>query len=190
MTKAPFVAEWVQVGVGLFQWGKKAAYWKAAKGWWASRQGHEGIRGPFRTPGAAQKWAEEPFREQHRMAQEKRREEERQALEERRLKRAAKQAREAAQAEAHEAKERLTWNGLPPEERKVQVGQVWAMKDPRFEQHEILVVEVKKTIAVVQARDSKATSWKGLAQEPRTLGHLPKVYRLVGKAKVSAPFKP
>jgi len=189
MTRTPFVAEWVQVGTGLFQWGKKAAYWKAAKGWWASRQGHDGIKGPFRTPGGAQTWAEEPFREQHRLAQEKLRNEARQALEARSQKRAAKQARETAQTEAHEAKELLTWNGLPLAERKVQVGQVWAMKDPRFEQHQILVVEVKKTIAVVQVRNSKATPWKGQPQEPRTLGHLPKVYRLVGSAKVPAQPK-
>jgi hypothetical protein len=101
MTRTPFVAEWVQVGAGLFQWGKKAAYWKATKGWWASRQGHEGIQGPFRTPGSAQKWAEEPFREQHRLMQEKRRDEARQVIEERGRKRAAKQAREAAHADAH-----------------------------------------------------------------------------------------
>lgn len=189
MTRTPFVAEWTQVGTGLFQWGKKAAYWKAAKGWWASRQGHEGIRGPFRTPGAAQKWAEEPFRDQHRLAQDKLREEARQAQEERSRKRAAKQAREDALAEAHEAKELLTWNGLPKEERKMQAGQVWAMKDPRFEGHQILLVEVKKTIAVVLARDSKATPWKGLSTESRTLDHLPKVYRLVGAAKVPAAPK-
>ena len=75
MAKAPFVAQWVQAGADIFQWGRKAAYWKGKKGWWASRQDVEGIKGPFRTPGAAQTWAEEPFRAQHRLAQQKLRDE-------------------------------------------------------------------------------------------------------------------
>jgi len=184
MARTPFVAEWIQAGASLFQWGKKAAYWKATKGWWASRQGSEGIQGPFRTPDGARKWAEAPFREQHRLAEAKRREAANQAQEARRLKVVEKKARDAARAEAKETRERSTWNGLPLEARRVQVGQVWAMKDPRFEQHQILVVEVKKTIAVVQVRESRSTPWKGLPQEARTLGHIPKVYRLVGMAKV------
>jgi uncharacterized protein with von Willebrand factor type A (vWA) domain len=186
MAKAPFVAQWVQAGADIFQWGRKAAYWKGKKGWWASRQDVEGIKGPFRTPGAAQTWAEEPFRAQHRLAQQKLRDEAQQALEGRKAKRAAQQAREAELAQEREARDLLTWKGLPPEARKVAPGQVWAMRDPRFEQHLILVVEVKKTIAVVLARDSKATPWKGLAREPRTLATLPRLYRLAGTAKVPA----
>ncbi len=186
MAKAPFVAQWVQAGADIFQWGRKAAYWKGKKGWWASRQDVEGIKGPFRTPGAAQKWAEEPFREQHRQAQQKLRDEAQQALEGRKAKRAAQQAREAELAQEREARDLLTWKGLPPEARRVEPGQLWTMRDPRFEQHQILVVEVKKTIAVVLARDSRATPWKGLSPESRTLSHLPRLYRLAGTAKVPA----
>lgn len=186
MPKPPFTAEWVQAGADIFQWGRKAAYWKGKKGWWASRQGTEGIKGPFRTPGAAQKWAEEPFRDLHQAAQQKARDAVKQAQEQRKARRAAQQAREVERTQAQEAKALAVWNGLPAEARKVQPGQVWAMKDPRFEQHQVLVVEVKKTIAVVLARESRTTPWKGLAGEPRTLAHLPRLYRLVGEAKVPA----
>ena len=58
------------------------------------------------------------------------------------------------------------------------------LKDPRFEHHEILVLEVKKKIAVVHARSTKSTPWKGLNREPRTLSHLPRLYRLLGHATV------
>jgi hypothetical protein len=189
MARAPFTADWVQAGVETFQWGKKAAYWKGHKGWWASRQGSDGIKGPFRTPGAARKWAEEPFREQHRIAQQKERDQALRATETKRAKLASQKARALALAEAREAKDLVTWNGLPVEARVVQPGQVWVMKDPRFEQHQILVVEVKKKIAVVLAKDSTGTPWRGLAREPRTLGHLPRLYRLVGLAKVPGPPK-
>ncbi|MBP7618168.1 MAG: hypothetical protein KA743_06620, partial [Geothrix sp.] len=129
-------------------------------------------------------WAEEPFRAQHRLAQQKLRDEAQQALEGRKAKRAAQQARETELTQEREARDLLTWNGLPAEARKVAPGQVWAMRDPRFEQHQILVVEVKKTIAVVLARDARSTPWKGLAPESRTLTHLPRLYRLTGAAKV------
>lgn len=184
MANAPFEAEWVQAGADIFQWGRKAAYWKGKKGWWASRQGVEGIQGPFRTPGAAQKWAEEPFRERHRQAQQKLKEQAQRAVESRKAQRAAQQARAAEAAQQREVRELDTWNGLPAEARRVSAGQVWAMRDPRFEQHQVLVVEVKKTIAVVLARDARSTPWKGLPQESRTLAHLPRLYRLVGMAKV------
>ncbi|HJW71325.1 MAG TPA: hypothetical protein VJ486_00595 [Geothrix sp.] len=189
MARTPFNAEWVQAGADICQWGRKAAYWKGKKGWWASRQNFEGIKGPFRTSGAAQKWAEEPFREQHRLAQQKIRDAAQQAVEARKTKLAAQKARTLALAQMREASDLVTWNGLPAEARLVKPGQIWAMKDPRFAEHQILVIEVKKTIAVVHARDSKATPWKGLAREPRTLSHLPRLYQLVGMAKVPAPSK-
>ena len=186
MAKTPFDPQWFQAGADIFQWGRKAAYWKGRKGWWASRQDVEGIKGPFRTPGAAQKWAEEPFREQHRQAQLKLREEALQAQEGRKARRTAQQERVLNQALEREARDRATWNGLPAEARKVEPGQVWAMRDPRFEQHQILVVEVKRTIAVVLARGARSTPWKGLIPESRTLTHLPRLYRLAGGAKVPA----
>ena len=184
MAKTPFTAQWIQAGADIFQWGRKAAYWKGRKGWWASRQDVEGITGPFRTPGAAQKWAEEPFREQHRVAQQKLRDGAQQVLDRRRTRVAAQKAHAVELAQAREAKELITWKGLPVEARKVEPGQVWALRDASHGKHQILVVEVKKTIAVVQARDSKATPWKGLTREPRTLTHLPRLYRLVGKTRV------
>lgn len=187
MAKSPFVTHWVQAGADIFQWDRKAAYWKGKQGWWASRQDVAGIKGPFRTPGAAQKWAEEPFREQHRKAQQELRAEAERTLAARKEKLAAQKARALAQAEAREARDLVTWKGLPAEARVVQPGQVWAMRDPRFEARQVLVVEVKKTIAVVLARDSEAMPWKGLARESRTLGHLPRLYRLVGAARVPKP---
>ncbi len=184
MARAPFTAKWVQAGANIFQWGRKAAYWKGKKGWWASRQDFEGIKGPFRTPGSAQKWAEEPFRVKHREVQQKLRDEAQQALEDRRTRHAAKKVHAAELAQARELKDLVTWQGLPAEARIIQAGQVWVLKDPRFEHHEILVVEVKKKIAVVHARSTKSTPWKGLNREPRTLSHLPRLYRLLGQANV------
>jgi hypothetical protein len=184
MARTPFTAKWVQAGANIFQWGRKAAYWKGKKGWWASRQDFEGIKGPFRSPGSAQKWAEEPFREKHRATQQKLREEAQQALEDRRTRHAAKKVHAAELAQARELKDLATWQGLPAEARIIQGGQVWVLKDPRFEHHEILVVEVKKKIAVVHARSTKTTPWKGLNREPRTLSHLPRLYRLLGQANV------
>jgi hypothetical protein len=186
MARTPFTAEWVQAGSGIFQWGRQAAYWKAAKGWWASRKGHEGIQGPFRTAAAAQRWAEEPFREAHRAKALALRAEARRVEEGRTAKREAQKARVAERLRLGEEQELNTWNGLPPEARKVQAGQVWALRNPKHASHQVLVVEVKKTLAIVLARDSRATPWKGLALEPRTLGHLPKLYRLVGAAKIPA----
>ena len=186
MARAPFTAKWVQAGANIFQWGRKAAYWKGKKGWWASRQDFEGIKGPFRTPGSAQKWAEEPFRVKHREVQQKLRDEAQQALEDRRTRHAAKKVHAAELAQARELKDLVTWQGLPAEARIIQAGQVWVLKDPRFEHHEILVVEVKKKIAVVHARSTKSTPWKGLNREPRTLSHLPRLYRLLGQANVPA----
>ena len=184
MARAPFTAKWVQAGANIFQWGRKAAYWKGKKGWWASRQDFEGIKGPFRTPGSAQKWAEEPFRVKHREVQQKLRDEAQQALEDRRTRHAAKKVHAAELAQARELKDLVTWQGLPAEARIIQAGQVWVLKDPRFEHHEILVLEVKKKIAVVHARSTKSTPWKGLNREPRTLSHLPRLYRLLGQANV------
>jgi hypothetical protein len=183
MARTPFTAAWLQVGPTLFQWGKQAAYWKGAKGWWASRKGYEGIQGPFRTPGAAQRWAEEPFREAHRARELAARAKLAEAKGKKAAQKEAKREREAERAQAREAQALITWKGLPPEERVVRPGQVWALRDPRHAQ-QILVVEVKKTIAVVLAREGRSTPWKGLPRGPRTLGHLPKLYRLVGTAKV------
>lgn len=185
MARTPFTAEWAQAGSGIFQWGRQAAYWKGAKGWWASRQGHEGIEGPFRTPGAAQKWAEEPFREAHRAREQAAREKAREAEARKAARKEARRARETEDAQNREAQALATWNGLPAEGRKVAPGQVWVLRDPRNAGHQVLVVEVKKTNAVVLAREDGAP-WKGRALETRTLGHLPKLYRLVGSARVPA----
>jgi hypothetical protein len=189
MARTPFTAAWLQIGPSLFQWGKLAAYWKGAKGWWASRKGYEGIQGPFRTPGAAQRWAEEPFREAHRTRELAAREKLAESKEKKAAQKAAKHEREAAHAQAREAQALVTWKGLLAEARVVRSGQVWALRDSRHATQQILVVEVKKTIAVVLARPDKGTPWKGLSREPRTLSHLPKLYRLVGTAKVPASSK-
>ena len=184
MARTPFTAEWVQAGADIYQWGRQAAYWRGSKGWWASRQGHEGIQGPFRTPGAAQKWAEGPFREAHRAKELALREKAQQAEAGRIARRETQRARLAERARVLEEQARATWNGLPPEARQVEAGQVWALRDARHGSHQVLVVEVKKTNAVVLAREGKGTPWKGLTPEARTLGHLPKLYRLIGTAKV------
>lgn len=186
MARTPFTAEWVQAGSGIFQWDKQAAYWKGAKGWWASRKGHDGIQGPFRTPGAAQRWAEEPLRAAHRAKEAADREKARAMEASKVARRNARLARDEAREQAREAAALDTWNGLPLEERLVRAGQVWALRDPRHASCQILVVEVKRTNAVVLAREGRATPWKGLPLETRTLARLPKLYRLVGAAKVPA----
>ena len=104
MARAPFSAKWIQAGANIFQWGRKAAYWKGKKGWWASRKDFEGIKGPFRTPGAALKWAEDPFREAHRAKLQALREEALKEKEERRARFLARKAKAAERAEAKEAR--------------------------------------------------------------------------------------
>jgi len=184
MARTPFTADWLEVGPNLFQWGKQAAYWKGAKGWWASRKDHEGIQGPFRTANAAQRWAEEAFREAHHARERATREKLEAARARKAAQKTALREKQEARNQARETLALATWNGLPLEGRVVCEGQVWALRDPRNASREILVVEVKKTLAIVLAREAKGTPWKGLHPEPRTLSHLPRLYRLVGSAKV------
>lgn len=163
-----FEAPWTCTNEAMpcYQWGKRAAVWRGAKGWWASRQGQEGIQGPFRSMKQAQAWAESPWRERHdaKIAS---------VLE-------AKETKAALQA----AKEAATWGGLPEEKRSLAAGQVWALRDGRLAGYEILILEVKRTTAGVLSRRSQSEPWKDAAKEVRSLATLPRLYRLVGTAKV------
>ena len=164
---APFQAEWTCTDAAMpcWQWGKRGAAWKGGKGWWASREGHDGIQGPFRSLKQAQAWAEEPWRSLHD------------------AKTAAKAEVQAARGAAAKAKSDATWGGLPEAERKVAPGQVWALRDARMAGYEVLVLEVKRAIAAVLARRSAAEPWKDAPREVRSLATLPRLYRLVGQAK-------
>ncbi len=165
---APFQAEWTCTDEAMpcWQWGKRGAAWKGAKGWWASRQDHEGIQGPFRSLKQAQAWAEEPWRSLHEAKATVRAE----AL--------------ALRNAASKAKADATWGGLPEAERKVAPGQVWALRDARMAGYEVLVLEVKRAIAAVRARTSATEPWKEAPREVRSLSTLPRLYRLVGTAKL------
>ncbi len=169
MSRAPsFSAQWTCTNEAMpcWQWGKRAAVWKGGKGWWASREGQDGIQGPFRSMKQAQAWAESPWREKHdaRMA----------------LKTEAEETRAAALR----AKEESTWGGLPEEARKIAVGQVWALRDGRLAGYEVLVLEVKRATAGVLSRRSQSEAWAEAPREVRSLATLPRLYRLVGSAKV------
>lgn len=163
---APFQAEWTCTDEAMpcWQWGKRAAAWKGGKGWWASREGHEGIQGPFRSLKQAQAWGEEPWRSLHE------------------AKAGARQEVLEARAAAARAKAEATWGGLPEADRKVAPGQVWALRDERMAGYEVLVLEVKRAIAAVLARKSAAEPWKAAPREVRSLATLPRLYRLVGQA--------
>ena len=165
---AKFTADWTCTNEAMpcFQWGKRAAAWKGGKGWWASREGHEGIQGPFRTRNQAQAWAEAPWREEHE------------------AKAAVKAEAVAEKAAAEKAKADATWAGLPEEERKVASGQVWALRDGRMAGYEILVLEVNRAIAAVLTRRSQSEPWKDAPRTVRSLSTLPRLYRLVGAAKI------
>ncbi len=165
---AKFTADWTCTNEAMpcFQWGKKAAVWKGGKGWWASREGHEGIHGPFRSRNQAQAWAEAPWRE---------------AFE---SKVAVKAEAQAEKAAAERAKAEATWAGLPEAQRKVAPGQVWSLRDGRMAGYEVLVLEVKKAIAAVLARKSPTEPWKDAPRTVRSLSTLPRLYRLVGTAKL------
>lgn len=167
--RAPkFQAEWMCTNEAMpcYQWGKRAAVWKGGKGWWASREGHEGIQGPFRTRNQAQGWAEAPWREVHE------------------LKAAARAETRAEKVASEKAKADATWAGLPEEDRKVAPGQVWALRDGRMAGYEVLVLEVNRAIAAVLSRRSPSEPWKEAPRTVRTLATLPRLYRLVGHAKV------
>ncbi len=165
---AKFSAEWMCTNEAMpcYQWGKRAAVWKGGKGWWASRTGHEGIQGPFRTRNQAQAWAEEPWRE----------------VQEARMARRAEV--QAGRTVAARAKDDATWGGLPEADRKVAPGQVWALRDGRHTGCEVLVVKVNRAIAAVLGRRSHSEPWKDAPRTVRTLATLPRLYRLVGHAKV------
>ena len=185
MPRPVFQAKWKAANdqQTIFQWGAKASFWKGLKGWWASRQDHEGIKGPFRSSLAAQKWAEVPFREKHKERLGILREKINKAAEAKRLRKEARGARKGARASLREAKALETWNGLPQEKRLILPGQVGAMKGERFHDHETLVVEVKKRIVVVLRREGDRP-WKGCARQPMSIGPLPRLYRLVGEANL------
>lgn len=144
-----------------FRLGNHGSYWKGKKGWWASRKGDENIKGPFRGPNQARQWVEEPLREIHAKRVENF---------------LGRQQDRLAEAEA---KVRRTWGELAPEERVLQPGQVWAMKDPAYPDRQLLLVSIRKDTVVALVRAGEAP-WSQSKRDVRAIQGIPRLYRLIG----------
>jgi hypothetical protein len=145
-----------------FTWGKKASYWKGTKGWWAKREGTAAMGGPFKTPKQAREWAEEPFRAEFEEGQQ-----------------FARQLAEERNAQV-EAKARQTWGELPPEERVLRPGQIWQMKQEKFQDRQVLILDVRKDTVVVQARSGEIP-WEECLRDTRSIPGVLRLYRYLGR---------
>lgn len=165
--QAPFIWTPVPGFPSLFRC-QGAAYWKGMKGWWADPG--DGVPcGPFRGPRIAQACAEEQLRAK---------------LAERKAKAQAKAEEVSARRKLREeAKARETWGKVPADERHLAPGQRWSLKQLYREAHEILILEVRKTTVVVLAR-SDGRPWSKAERDTRSLGTVPRLYRLLGTAKL------
>jgi len=151
-------------GLQGYSLGTQGKVWKGRKGWWASRKGQAAIQGPFRGYRQAQAWVEEPLAQ---VAQE----------------RAAARAQKAEQASRERADRReetalRTWGELPPEERVLRPGQVWAHKTRAG--REAMVLEVRKDTLVGLFRSDSGLAWKEAARETKDVQGFLKVYRFKG----------
>jgi hypothetical protein len=144
---------------------KGTLYWRGTKGWWAQRPGSDGMVGPFSRDHQARKWAEEPARLAHELK--------RQAD-------AAKLATEAARAEEVQGR---TWGSLPPAERQLRPGQVWAMKQEAHQNHQVLILQLRKESVLALIRSDKKP-WGACPQDVRSNHALLHVYRYLGVAKL------
>ncbi len=144
-----------------FQLGSHGSVWKGAKGWWASRKGEENIQ-RFKGPNQAKAWVEEPLRIAH---------------EARMAKVAARHEERSARAEE---KALRTWGDVTPEDRVLQPGQVWALKDPAYPDRQLLVLGVRKDTVVALTRVD-GTPWSGCKRDVRSIESVPRLYRLVGR---------
>lgn len=144
---------------------KGTLYWRGKVGWWAQRPGTSGMQGPFSRDYEARRWAEEPLR---------------QAFERKAQARADKAAAQEAQREAALAS---TWGALPPEARKLRPGQVWAMKAEAFQEHLVLIVELRKESVLALVRSDRKP-WGICPKDVRSHHALLHLYRYQGEAKV------
>ena len=149
-----------------------AAYWKGGKGWWAD-QGDGVNHGPFRGPRLAQSCAEEQLRAKQA---------EREAKAQ--LRAEQKTARQAAR---EDEKARETWGTVSAADRRLAPGQRWSMKQLYLESNEILILEVRKKTVVVLAR-ADGRPWSRAERDTRSLGTVPRLYRLLGTARIPKRF--
>ena len=166
---APYKPEWVPLD-GMAEafalvGSKGAVCWRGRKGWWAQRPGSEIAHGPFSRNHQARKWAEEPAR----LAFEKEREDA-----------ANKAADKKAKAEVAQKK---IWGDLSPEERKLRPGQIWAMKAAGHQDHQVLIVDLRKQSVLALVRANKRP-WGVCSQDVRSNHALLHLYRYVGEAKI------
>ena len=161
--------EWVPFG-GMQQafslvGAKGTLYWKGTKGWWAQRPGSNGMVGPFSRDHQARKWAEEPARlEFEQKAQ-------------------AATAKMAAREAKREELQRSVWGALAPEERKLRPGQVWAMKQEAFREHQVLIVQLRKQSVLALIRSDKKP-WRACPQDVRSNHALLHLYHYKKEAKI------
>ena len=165
----PYKPEWVpfhgmQQAFSLVG-AKGTLYWKGTKGWWAQRPGSNGMVGPFSREHQARKWAEEPAR----LAYEQ--------------KVQAATAKMAAKDAKKEELQRSTWGALPPGERKLRPGQVWAMKQEAFKDHQLLILQLRKKSVLALIRSDKKP-WRVCARDVRSNHALMHIYRYTKEAKI------
>ncbi len=168
-TPAPYRPEWIpfpgmQQAFSLVG-SKGTLYWRGTKGWWAQRPGSEGMVGPFSRDHQARKWAEEPAREAHAQKV--------QAAQ-------AKAARRSAEAEQVQLN---TWGVLPPAERKLCPGQVWGMKQESFQDHQLLILQLRKESVLALIWSGKKP-WGLCPQDVRSHHAILRLYRYQGEAKI------
>lgn len=153
-------------GLRGFTLGSLGSVWKGQKGWWASRKGVDGQQGPFGGYRQAQAWVEEPLV---------------QAKQERADRKAEKAGQSALkQAAAREAQDLKTWGGLPPGERALRPGQVWAHKARAA--REAMILEVRKDTLVGLFRSDPALAWKDAARDTKDVQAFLRQYGYRGAA--------
>jgi hypothetical protein len=154
-------------GLRGFTLGSHGSVWKGQKGWWASRKGTDGHQGPFGGHRLAQAWVEEPLVQ---AAQEK---------EARRTERAEQASQK--KASAREAQDAKTWGALPPEERTLRPGQIWAHKaNPG---REAMVLEVRRDTLVGLFRSDPARPWKDAERDTKDVRAFLKQYGYRGVSR-------
>lgn len=150
----------VEGSESAFRLDKDTAYWKGQRGWWAQRPGASTIAGPFKGSRLAREWAEEPH------------------LEPIKKKLAEKADREAARSARQEEVQAGIWGTLPPDQRQFQAGQVWAMKHPRYQDREALILDLRKDSVLALVR-SGSVPWKDCEKDVRSHRALLHLYRFL-----------
>jgi hypothetical protein len=154
-------------GIKGYTLGSHGSVWKGQKGWWASRKGMDGQQGPFGGHRQAQAWVEEPLVQAGREKADRQAEKARQASEKK--------------TSAREAKDARTWGDLPPGERSLQPGQVWAHRaNPG---REAMVLEVRRDTLVGLFRSDPDLPWKDAARDTKDIQAFLRQYGYRGSGK-------